>query len=206
MFIKTSAVDLYSVHIFGGLLTFHVISDSLVLEEALAGDDGLDEIPEAFILAGPFLGDLVDARAVAAVVFTADGIGEQLLGQATGEGFVLQANQLPELGVRFEALAARELTGGVYFQFTGVLIAPSADGVVVLQGEARRVDLVVTLGASGVRPVFDQLFPQGGRAANVWFNSRHVIWRWRRGIAQEFVHHVNSPHNRRGVHAIGRGC
>ena len=155
MFIKTSAVDLYSVHIFGGLLTFHVISDSLVLEEALAGDDGLDEIPEAFILAGPFLGDLVDARAVAAVVFTADGIGEQLLGQATGEGFVLQANQLPELGVRFEALAARELTGGVYFQFTGVLIAPSADGVIVLQGEARRVDLVVALGAGGIRPVFD---------------------------------------------------
>lgn len=28
--IKTSAVNLYSVRIFGGLLTFHVISDSLV--------------------------------------------------------------------------------------------------------------------------------------------------------------------------------
>ena len=77
MFIKTSAVNPYSVCAFGGaLLTFHFISDPLVLQEALAGDDGLDEIPEAFILAGHFLGDLVDARAVAAVEFAADGVGE----------------------------------------------------------------------------------------------------------------------------------
>ena len=76
MFIKNSAVDLYSVRIFGRLLTFHVSSDSLVLEEALAGDDGLDEITEALVGVGHFLGDLVDARAVAAVEFAADGVGE----------------------------------------------------------------------------------------------------------------------------------
>ena len=75
------------------------ICDSLVLEEALARDDGLDEIPESLVVAGHFLADLVDARAVAAVEFAADGVGEQLLGQAAGEDIVLRANQLSELGI-----------------------------------------------------------------------------------------------------------
>ena len=112
--IKTSAVDLYSVRIFGRLLTFHVISDSLVLQEALAGDDGLDEVSEAFILAGHFLADLVDARAVAAVEFAADGVGEQLLGETAGEGFVLRGNQLPELGVGGEGLAIGQFAGRIH--------------------------------------------------------------------------------------------
>ena len=52
------------------------ICDFLVLQEALAGDDGLDEITEALVGAGHFLADLVDARAIAAVEFAADGVGE----------------------------------------------------------------------------------------------------------------------------------
>ena len=71
--------------------------NSLVPPKTLAGDDGLDEIPEAFILLGHFLADLVDARAVAAVQLAADGVGQELLGQATGKGFVLRDNQLPKL-------------------------------------------------------------------------------------------------------------
>ena len=72
---------------------------SLVLQEALASDDGLDEISEALVGAGHFLADPVDARAIAAVQFAADGIGEQFPGETAGEGFVLRDNQLPELGI-----------------------------------------------------------------------------------------------------------
>jgi hypothetical protein len=60
--------------------------NSLVPQKAIAGDDCLDEIQEAFILAGQFLADLVDARAVAAVQLAADGVGEKFLGETEGEG------------------------------------------------------------------------------------------------------------------------
>ena len=61
----------------------HAVNNSkgkLVLQEALARNNSLDEIPEAFVGAGHFLADLVDTRAVAAVEFTPDGVGEHFLG------------------------------------------------------------------------------------------------------------------------------
>ena len=75
-----------------GSFIFLVVNstDSLVVQEALASDDGLDEIPQALLGAGHFLGDPVDARTIAAVQFTADGVGEQFLRETAGEGYVLR--------------------------------------------------------------------------------------------------------------------
>ena len=154
----------------------------LVPPKTFACDDGLNEITEALVGAGHFLADLVDARAIAAVQLATDGVGEKFLGQATGEGFVLRDNQLPELGVGGEGLAIGQFAGRIHLELAVVLIAPTADGVVVLQGEARRVDLVVALGAGGVRTVLDQLFPQSCRTAHVRLDGRHVVGRGRRGV------------------------
>lgn len=65
-------------------------TDPLVVQKALASDDGLHEIPQTLIAANHFLGDPVDARSIATIQFTADGVGEQFLREATGEGSVLR--------------------------------------------------------------------------------------------------------------------
>ena len=59
----------------------------------------MDEVPEALVLSGNFLDDAVYGRAISTVQFASNSIGEQLFGEAAGEGFVLGANQLPELDV-----------------------------------------------------------------------------------------------------------
>ena len=64
----------------------------------------------------------------------------------------------------------------------------------------------MALGTGGVCPVLDQLFPEGGCAAHVRIDGGHVVGRRRRSVVEEFIHYVNSPNNRRGVHAIRRGC
>ena len=68
----------------------------LVPPKALACDDRMNKIPEAFSLAGHFLADLVDARTVAAVQLATDGVGDQFLGEGLGKHVLTIKQQLLE--------------------------------------------------------------------------------------------------------------
>ena len=57
----------------------------------------MNEIPKPFAITRHRLADAVDGGSVATVKLATDGIGQELLGQATGKGFVLRDNQLPKL-------------------------------------------------------------------------------------------------------------
>ena len=72
-------------------------SVALVLPEAVAKHYSMDEVPESRALASHSLDDAVYGRAISTVQFTSNSIGEKLLGETTGEGFVPDANQFPEL-------------------------------------------------------------------------------------------------------------
>jgi hypothetical protein len=52
----------------------------------------MNKIPKTFFGTGHCRTDLVDTRAVATIELAADGVSEQLFGQATGEGFILGDN------------------------------------------------------------------------------------------------------------------
>lgn len=59
--------------------------------------DRMNKIPKAFFGTGHCRTDLVDTRAITTIELPTDGVGQELLGQATGKGFVLRDNQLPKL-------------------------------------------------------------------------------------------------------------
>jgi hypothetical protein len=84
--------------------------NSLVLQKALASDDGLDQVPQALLSANHFLADPIDAWPIATIQFTADRVGEHFLGETAGEGVVLRDNDFP--GHFFGGLFATELVDG----------------------------------------------------------------------------------------------
>lgn len=62
------------------------------MKERTTKHDRMNKIPKTFFGTGHCRTDLVDTRAVATIELAADGVSEQLFGQATGEGFILGDN------------------------------------------------------------------------------------------------------------------
>ena len=68
----------------------------------------------------------------------------------------------------------RELPGRIDLRLS-VHLAPRADGVIVFQGEAQRIQLGVTTGAGRIRPVRLHLLPKRRvRARRVLFQRRNI--------------------------------
>ena len=67
------------------------------MKERTTQHDQMNKIPKAFFGTGHCRIDLVDTRAVATIELATDGVGQELFGQATGEGFFPCNNKLPEL-------------------------------------------------------------------------------------------------------------
>src|SRR5947209_5046012 len=80
---------------------------------------------------------------------SAQGVGQHLLGEVAGEQVLLGAEELLQLGGALERPAAGQGAGRVDGE-GAVLVAPAADRIEVLEGEAERVHAGVAGGAGGV--------------------------------------------------------
>ena len=85
-----------------------------------------------------------------------------------------------------------------------VVVAPAADDVEALQGEARRIDLGVAARALGPLPVLGQLLADRRGAADVRLDGRDVRGGLGRRRAQDAVQHPGPAQDRRRRGAVGR--
>jgi len=68
----------------------------------------------------------------------------------------------------------------------GLSSAPPPDGIEAFQAETERIDLLMTLRADLVRPVFGQTVTHGGGTGDIGFDRGNVIRRRRRMDAEMF--------------------
>ena len=135
---------------------------------------------------------MVNGRAVVAVEFSAEGVGKEFFSEAACEGFFLSSEELAKVGGVFEGFAVVEFSGSIDGEFVGVIVAPTADGVIVFKGETGGVDFVVALGTTGVGAMFYKLLTESDSAADIGFNFGDVV-RWRRRcVIEKLVHDVDS--------------
>ena len=106
--------------------------------------------------------DPVDGAAVGPVEAAAQGIGEHLLGEASGERIPARPEHGPQLGRPPELAAAGEPARRHRSARPSSRVRQAADGVEVLEAEAERVHPAVARGAGRVGPV--PLHPLAERA------------------------------------------
>ena len=81
--------------------------------------------------------------------------------------------------------------------------APAAGDVVVLQGEAGRVELGMATGAGGLVAVLVELLADRRGSADVRLDGGHVFRRRIGRGAEDAVEHVSAAHHGRGAGAVG---
>src|SRR5262249_12134839 len=129
------------------------------LAERLAGDDAEYQARKALTVGGKAAHDALDGAGVGRLQLAAQGVGEQLLGQAVHE----VRGALGQEGAQLVRAAKRAAVGQSAAGVDGlpaVTATPGADGVKVLQPEAERVEGRVTRGTPGVAAVPFHLLPQ----------------------------------------------
>ena len=90
------------------------------------------------------------------------------------------------------------------FRDDPIAISPAADDIVVLQGEAGRVDARVAAGTRFVGSMFGELLADGRGAADIGLDGGHIRRRRRRRLAQDAVEHPRAAHHGACRSAIGR--
>ena len=115
--------------------------------------------------------DFEDGSAVVVFQSATEGVGHQLLGQvATDFGALLHQERL-QFRRALERLATGQDTGRLDGELT-VLLTETTDGVEVLEGEAERVHLRVTVRARRIRAVlFHALAKRSGQLGFVSFGQ-----------------------------------
>src|SRR6201999_2538113 len=84
-----------------------------------------------------------------------------------------------------------------------VFVAPFADDVEALEGEAVAVHFFVATGAGGVAAMFVQLLADGGAAADVGLDGAGIGRRGRGDDAEELVHDEGAALDGRSGGAVG---
>ena len=113
--------------------------------------------------------------------------------EGAGDDFAVGDEQLFEGGGILEGASVRQFAGGLDLGVGAdsgrdlLLGTPLADGVIVIPGEAERIDLRVAGRAVRVRGVGGQLVAQGGLGAlrRRGFDRRHVGGRGRGRLAED---------------------
>jgi len=175
-------------------------ASSLLRGECLTEDDIHDEILES-ISVGLYLGhDSFEEEAVGVGGDAAGGVGEELFGEAVGEevdagdevglevGDVLEGGAVGHGADGIDGEALEGFCGAVLEGLVdGVVVAPAADGIEVLEGEADGVDVLVATGTAGVGGVAVEEFADGGGAGGVGLDCGDVGWWWRCGLAEDVL-------------------
>ena len=85
-----------------------------------------------------------------------------------------------------------------------IALAPAADHVEVLQGEAGRIDPGMARGAARQRPMLGELLANRGRAARIGLERRDIGGRGIGRFAEQPPHDPGAAQHRRGDGAVGR--
>ena len=110
---------------------------------------------------------------------------------------LLKANHIVELP------ASGKFAGRVNRYVGFVVVSPAADGVEVLEGEARRVDLAVAGFAARDAAVLFDLLADRLCSTNVRVQRFDVRGRRRRWRAKEIVQQPDASHDRGRIDAVG---
>ncbi len=137
---------------------------------------------------------------------SARGVGEEVGGEAAGEWLGLLRVDLLPGGQVGEGRAVGRAAGGIdlrAFAVLAVAFAPDADGIVVFESEAGRVDGLMAARAAFVVAMLLELIADARRAANVRFDGGNARW-WRLDvIAEDALINKDTAHHGRGAGAVG---
>src|SRR5258708_35937328 len=103
--------------------------------------------------------DRADAAFVKRVEFAPECVDKRLLDHVSGEVVLPLEEDLLQAPSAFDFLAGRQDAGDVERRFGGAF-APGADGVKVVESEAKRVDLPVAPGARSLRGMLGELLAE----------------------------------------------
>ena len=127
---------------------------------------------------------------------TAEGVFDEVFGEAPGEIGSASGYDIAQLEVVSECRAFMECAGRIDFVFVPSLAfdqAPLSGGVKILESESDRVDLAMAARALRFLHVGGELFSLGERFVGKARELRHVWWRGWRRIVQDMAKHPDAP-------------
>src|SRR5262249_19611877 len=125
--------------------------------ERIALNDELHHVLETVTLGPGFGDDVIHVRSIGGPQCAAQGVREQLLGQAARELIDPRSQERLQSRDARELPAVRELSRGIDRSGTlvarpAIAVAPGADRIEILQRKTRGIDLAMTFGATGQAP------------------------------------------------------
>ena len=111
---------------------------NLIALERLAQGDRPYEVPQTATVLFEFGEDQIKARAIADLEFAAQGVGQQLFGQAAVELVLERHQEFSEFGDGLKGIPAWEFASGIDWGLVVVVVAPAADGVRSTEHSHRR--------------------------------------------------------------------
>lgn len=128
-----------------------------------ANDDLLDEGVEAVAGVGQFGGDAIDDGFVGALEAAAEGVDQELFGEAAEERLAAVKQQLFEFAGAVEFSGAGQSAGGVD-GCLAIEVAPFADGIKIFEAEAEGIHAAVATGTGGILAMGFHLHAEGEAA------------------------------------------
>src|SRR6478752_3560306 len=125
--------------------------------KGVAGSDELDEIAEAVAALAELGHEALNLRPIGSGGAPACGVGKHFACQRSDKLLAALDEDFLEVLDAIEFLAAGQLAGGIDRGFSGVAVAPLADGVEMLQREAEWIDLAMAVVAACVVAVLFEL-------------------------------------------------
>jgi hypothetical protein len=152
--------------------------------------------PETIAVGGYGAVDALDGPTVVRLQAPPQRVGQHALGQSTRELRQLRDEECAHLAGRRESLAIREGSARVHGE-RPILIAPSADGIVVLEPEAERVHVAMAGCAGGIAAMPLQLLAhRSPLAVGRLLELRHIGRRRSGRHPEDVLEHVLAANHR----------